>query len=66
MSEIIKRRYGEYTPFDTRTEAHETVDKETRYKQILDVLGGHELTAKEIAVEMQRKGYIPTSYIKMY
>jgi len=61
MSEIIKRRYGEYPPLDTRGEANEAVDRETRYKQILEVLEGKQLTAKEIAVEMQRRGYIPTS-----
>ncbi len=61
MSEIIKRRYGEYPPLDTRGEANETVDRERRYKQILEVLEGKQLTAKEIAVEMQRKGYTPTS-----
>ncbi len=61
MSEIIKRRYGEYPPLDTRGEANETVDKAKRYKQILEVLEGKQLTAKEIAVEMLRKGYIPTS-----
>lgn len=58
---IERKRYGEYPPFDTRGEANETVDRETRYKQILEVLEGKEMTAKEIAVEMQRIGYIPTS-----
>lgn len=61
MSEIIKRRYGEYPPFETRGEANETVDRETRYKQILEVLEGREMTAKEIAVAMQCRGEIPTS-----
>lgn len=61
MSEIIKRRPGEYTPLDTRGEANETVDKAKRYKQILEVLEGKQLTAKEIAVEMLHRGFIPTS-----
>ena len=37
----------------------DTIDRETRYKQILEVLEGKELTAKEIAVEMQKRGFIP-------
>lgn len=61
MESISRRRAGEYPPLDTRAEANETVDKAKRYKQILEVLDGQEMTAKEIAVEMQRKGYIPTS-----
>ncbi len=60
-AEIIPRRVGEYVPFETRGEAHETVDKQLRYRQILHVLRGKELTAKEVAVEMQREGYIPTT-----
>lgn len=61
MSDIILRQPGEYTPFETRSEAHETVDKETRYKQILEVLGDDEMTAKEIAVRMCARRYIPTT-----
>ena len=53
---------GEITTFDTRHEANEIVDKEKRYNQIIEILsGGHKLTAKEIAVEMCNRGYIPTS-----
>lgn len=47
--------------YDTRAESHESVDKQKRYSQILEILQGKELTAKEIAVEMFNKGYIPTS-----
>ena len=46
--------------YDTRAEAHEQVDKALRYLQILETLEGKEMTAKEIAVEMKKKGYIPT------
>ena len=46
--------------FDTRAEAHEQVDKARRYFEILEVLDGKEMTAKEIAVEMKKRGYIPT------
>lgn len=56
------RRIGEIPTLDTRTEAHETLDKKKRYKQIIEILwGGKEMTAKEIAVEMCNRGYIPTS-----
>ena len=47
--------------FETRREALESVDKNKRYKEILEVLGNNEMTAKEIAVEMENRGYIPTS-----
>lgn len=46
---------------DTRKEAHGKVDKEKRYKQILECMNGSEMTAKETAVEMFKRGYIPTS-----
>ena len=58
---MIERRPGEYVPFDTRGEANETVDREKRYTQIIDVLRGHKMTAKEIAIEMHKRGMIPTS-----
>lgn len=49
-------------PSETRAEAHETVDKQKRYRQIKECLAGSDgMTAKEIAVMMMRKGYIPTS-----
>lgn len=57
---IEYRKAGEITTFDTRHEANETIDKEKRYKQIINILiGGKEMTAKEIAVELWNKGYIP-------
>ena len=47
--------------FETRSEANDTVDKKKRYRQILEILqGGKEMTAKEIAVEMCQRGYVPT------
>ena len=64
-----KRKSGEITTYDTRSEAHDSVDKAKRYSQIIECLreagdrhfpdGG--LTAKECAVMMVQKGYIPTS-----
>ena len=56
------RRAGEMTTLDTRGEAHESVDKKKRYSQIVECLiENGSLTAKECAVLMMKKGYIPTS-----
>ena len=42
--------------------SHEKVDKKKKYSQILEILsGGKEMSAKEIAVEMWNRGYIPSS-----
>ena len=57
-----KRKGGETTTLETRAEAGETVDKRKRYSQIIECLiECSEMTAKEIAVVMMQKGYIPTS-----
>lgn len=61
MSEIEYRNYGENPTLETRSESHEKVDKRVRYRQITECLTGKELTAKEIADEMCRKGLIPTN-----
>lgn len=61
MSEIERRGPGEVPTFETRHESHEQVDKRVRYRQILECLDGKELTAKECADAMWRKGYIPTN-----
>lgn len=58
---MIERLVGEVPTFETRHEAHESVDKQKRYKQIIEVLEGKKLTAKEVAVEMCNRGYIPTN-----
>ena len=55
-----KRNPGENTPALTRGLANDAVDKEYRYKQILDILKSCPMTAKEVAVEMHRRGQIPT------
>lgn len=46
--------------FETRHKANETVDRNKRYSQIIECLmESGELTAKECAVLMTKKGYIP-------
>lgn len=57
-----KRNPGEVPTLETRHDAYETVDKQVRYNQIIECLTERpQQTAKEIAVMMMRKGYIPTS-----
>lgn len=52
---------GEITTYDTRHDSHVAVDKQKRYAQILSCFDDKpEMTAKECAVEMKRRGYIPT------
>ena len=47
---------------ETRKEAHETVDKQKRRQQIIEILSDSDgMTAKEVSVIMYRKGLIPTS-----
>ena len=57
-----KRMNGEIPSLETRSEAHEKVDKKKRYSQIVEcLLENGDLTAKECANIMMMKGYIPTS-----
>ena len=59
-----KRQAGEIPTLETRSEAHDSVDKQKRYSQIVECLiesGQLGLTAKECAMAMMLKGYIPTS-----
>jgi len=48
---------------ETRGESEEKVNKQLRYSQIIEILqeASEPMSAKEIAVEMERKGYTPTS-----
>lgn len=57
---IERRLLGELTTYETRNESNDTVNKQLRYQQIASILMNNELTAKEIAVEMYKKGYVPT------
>lgn len=46
---------------ENRNFANLEVDKQKRYREILEILGNKEMTAKEISFEMYLKGYIPTA-----
>lgn len=56
---LERRNPGEMTSFETRKESYDTVDKRKRYIQIKEILLNNDLTAKEVAVEMYKKGYTP-------
>ena len=59
---LIERMPGENTPHETRREAHESIDKEKRNRQIIDCLSAYgPMTAKEIAVNLYDRGIIPSS-----
>ena len=58
---IEKVRNGEVVTLSTRAEAHDSVDKQKRYAQIIECLNVRPMTAKEVAVMMCEKGYIPNS-----
>ena len=61
-NKMIERRKGQVPTLETRSETNETVDKQKRYRQIIEILkDGKQMTAKEIAVEMYNRDYIPTS-----
>ena len=54
---------GEIVTLNTRHDSNEVVDREQRYKQIIEIMTEHSdrpLSAKEVAVFMHRKGYTPT------
>ncbi len=56
------RRPGTIPTIETRGESHVKVDKQKRYSQIMECFKeAQNLTAKECAVIMHRKGYIPST-----
>ena len=60
MENFEARRPGEIPTLETRAEAEQAVDKRKRYEQILEVMSEYQpLTAKEIAVRMYIRKYIP-------
>ena len=56
--EIIRRRPGTNPATETRREAYEAIipQRAKKYRQILEVLDGHEMTATEVAEELYRRG----------
>ena len=56
-----KREFCEPITFITRRSSNETVDRQKRYEEILECLEGKQMTAKELSVEMYKRGYIPSS-----
>lgn len=58
-----KRNPGEMVTLETRSESEQEVDKQKRYRQIIEILTENEepMTAKEIAVAMFKKNWIPSS-----
>ena len=55
-------RIGVLPTFETRRESYETADKQKRYRQIIEIMKDLDkpMTAKEIAVEMYKRGYAYT------
>lgn len=47
--------------YETRHDSHEKVNKEKRYEQIKNILADKEMTAREIAVELYKRGYTNTT-----
>ena len=58
-----KRNSGEMVTLETKVESEQEVDKKKRYKQIIEILTENKepMTAKEIAVAMFKKNWIPSS-----
>jgi hypothetical protein len=52
-----ERMYGTNPMMENRRESNEKVDRKKRYRQILGILKGKQMTAKEISVVMKIKGY---------
>lgn len=62
MDEIIPRRYGQNPLAETKAEAESKVNKKNHYFQIIEILNDFNkpMTAKEIAIEMKKRGYSKT------
>ena len=63
MDTVIKPLPGEIVTYSTRRESYESVDRPRKYEQILEIMSESDkpLTAKEIAIKMRDKGYVPTA-----
>lgn len=53
----MKREYGEIPSLECRRESNEQVDRNKRYRQILECLEIRDMTAREVASMMCLKGY---------
>lgn len=61
IERVVFRYGGEKVTLDNRAASYEAVDKAERYRQIIECLEEcPKMTAKQIAVRMWEKGYIPT------
>ena len=50
------------TTIETRRESNEKIDKKARENQVLDILSdGKERTARQVAFEMQQRGFTNTT-----
>lgn len=56
---MTERRGGQYIPHETRHDANEILNRNLRYRQIVECLKDNPQTAKELACTMLAKGYIP-------
>lgn len=54
------RRYGTNPMKENQLEANESIDRNKRYMQILEILEGKEMTFRDIAYAMYEKGYTPS------
>ena len=52
-----ERRPGQLITSDVRAESNETVNRIVRQQQVIGILSDGPMTAKEVAVEMWRRGY---------
>ncbi len=59
---LEERLVGTNPLMETRRESHESINKQRRYLQIQEILSDYPngLTAKEISVEMKKRGYATT------
>lgn len=56
----MERNYGEIPSLECRRDSHDTVDRQKRYRQILECLEVRDMTAREVASMMRLKGYTNT------
>jgi hypothetical protein len=47
--------------YATKQDSNKNIDRKKRYSQIMSILKERTMTAKEVAVEMNMRGFVPTS-----